>query len=113
MSEAVGVQLGRRIKELREAARLTQSELASLSLKSVETISNFERGKTMPSIHTLASLSEHLNCSMDDFFNSIPSPREVDDKTILTIASRTKLLTERDKVLLLGFVDLLLANSRR
>ena len=50
MSANVSTQIGNRIKELREAAQLTQAELAALSLKSVETISNFERGKTMPSL---------------------------------------------------------------
>ena len=72
MNDSIDLQLGLRIKQLREAAQLTQADLAAIELKSVETISNFERGKTTPSIATLFVLARHLNCSVADFFNQAP-----------------------------------------
>jgi transcriptional regulator with XRE-family HTH domain len=113
MEESVGIMLGRRLRELREAARLTQAELASLSLKSVETISNFERGKTVPSVITLASLARHLDCSMADLFTTVKSAPKSDDPLVSTISGKAKLLDERGRSLLQGFIDLLVTNSRR
>jgi transcriptional regulator with XRE-family HTH domain len=70
MSDRIGIRLGRRIKQLREARGLTQAAFAQVSRKSVETISNFERGKTTPSLHTLSQLAKLLNVEMADFFDA-------------------------------------------
>ena len=112
MADLIGITLGARIKELREAAQLTQANLAALSLKSVETISNFERGKTVPSVSTLHELARHLGCSVSDFFDgdAVPQP---DDPMVAAIVNKSRLLDEHDRTLLAGFVDLLLTNSRR
>ena len=88
MTDTVAIELGLRIKELREAASLTQAELAKLSLKTVETISNFERGKTLPSVRTLVALAPHLDCSPADFFSKLSlEPRSFDPATIAIGAS--------------------------
>lgn len=113
MTDTVAIELGLRIKELREAASLTQAELAALSLKSVETISNFERGKTLPSVRTLIALAQHLDCPPSAFFSTLPAqPHPADPRTTM-IMNKAKLLNESDKELLVGFVELLLAKSRR
>jgi transcriptional regulator with XRE-family HTH domain len=111
MSDVVAIHLGRRIKQLREAAQLTQAELAKLSLKSVETISNFERGKTVPSVLTLSALARHLDCSVADFFSSVPPAPQHADPVARAVANKSKLLSDRDRTLLAGFLDLLVANS--
>lgn len=82
MSEAIEIALGKRIREMREAAGLTQSELAALTLKSVETISNFERGKTIPSVRTLAAIAERMECSIADFFEKNQMSAKADDPAI-------------------------------
>ena len=111
MSDDVAIELGRRLKACREAAGLTQADLAALSLKSVETISNFERGKTLPSVRTLHVLAQHMGCSVADLFSdSVP---RVEDPFAATLVNRSRLLSDRDKALLTGFLDLLVANSRR
>jgi transcriptional regulator with XRE-family HTH domain len=113
MSDSVGIALGQRIKQLREAAGLTQADLASLALKSVETISNFERGKTTPSIETLDVLAKHLDCSIADFFSASAPSRKVEDPLLQVLVTKAKLLDRRDRRLLEGFIELLVANSRR
>lgn len=112
MEESVGIILGKRLRELRVAAHLTQAELATLSLKSIETISNFERGKTIPSIITLASLAKHLDCTLADLFATVKSNPKSDDPVVSTIIGKAKLLGDRDRTLLQGFIDLLISNSR-
>lgn len=113
MTDTVAIELGLKIKELREAASLTQAELAALSLKSVETISNFERGKTLPSVRTLVALAQHLGCSAADFFSTMPVEPRLADPVATTVVNKAKLLSEPDKELLVGFVELLTAKSRR
>lgn len=78
MSEALRNQLGGRLRELREARGLTQAQLAHLLGKSLETISNFERGKTLPSLVTLEQLAGVLGVSMQDFFSDRVIKRPAD-----------------------------------
>lgn len=111
MSEKIEIQLGKRIKELREKAHLTQAELAQLSMKSIETISNFERGKTIPSVRTLAGLASLLGCNIADFFKStkIPDRNGVHNVTQMKL----KLLDLKDRDLVNDFVELLMKRNRR
>lgn len=112
MVDDVAIMVGRRLRSIREATGLTQAELAALALKSVETVSNFERGRTLPSIRTLALLAERLDCSVADFFDlSAVRPRH-DDPFIAAVTLKSKLLSERDKTLLFGILDLMTSQSR-
>jgi transcriptional regulator with XRE-family HTH domain len=70
MSEQLRSQLGNRLRELREKHGFTQQQLAQAIGKSWETISNFERGKTLPSLVTLEQLAGLLRLSMRDFFDN-------------------------------------------
>ena len=64
---------GNRLIELRKEKNLTQDELADLLCKfwnedeaiSPLTISSYERGRTLPTLTTLISLSRIFNCSTD------------------------------------------------
>ncbi len=103
-------ELGKRIKELRDAAQLTQAELAALSLKSVETISNFERGKTIPSVQTLYTLAEKMNVSVSEFFDDEP-PRSQTEPLDKAIHNKVPLLDTSDKELLLGMMDLMVSRQ--
>lgn len=109
MSESVGKALGQRIRELREAARLTQADVAQLAMKSVETISNFERGKTVPSVATLVLLAKHLRCSVGDFF----SGEKVASCDIDPIGLKMGILDERDRRIIGSLIDVLIAEGRR
>lgn len=112
MVDDVAIVVGRRLRGIREAAGLTQAELAALALKSVETVSNFERGRTLPSIRTLALLAERLDCSVADFFDLSPIAPRHDDPFIAAVTLKSKLLNERDKTLLFGILDLMTNQSR-
>lgn len=113
MAATLGIALGHRIRELREHARLTQANLAQLTLKSVETISNFERGKTIPSVRTLATLARHMDCEVADFFKTGGPKRADMDPTAAALGSKLKLLDTKDRALLLGIAELLAARGRR
>lgn len=57
--------VGIRVKELREAASLTQEQLAEKIDVSVQYISRLERGTVGMSMNTLASMCEVLKVSAD------------------------------------------------
>lgn len=58
--------LGKRLKECREAARLSQSQLArELGLKSREAVSQWESGKSSPENERLRSAAVLFGCSYD------------------------------------------------
>lgn len=106
MQDDLGKRLGRRIKQHREAAGLTQNDLAQLMLKSVETISNIERGKVLPSVRTLALLAEELSVPMSAMFDDVAvASRRSDVET--AIASKSRLLNEDNRALVLAIVELM------
>jgi transcriptional regulator with XRE-family HTH domain len=60
--------VGRKIKEARNSAGLTQRELAHQSNVSVNTLSLLERGQTSPTIATLQKLADSLSVEISYFF---------------------------------------------
>jgi transcriptional regulator with XRE-family HTH domain len=58
--------LANNLKRLRENKGLTQEKLASLCKVSPECICQYEKNKRKPSIDILRSLSQALDCSVDD-----------------------------------------------
>lgn len=64
-----------RIKTIRRRRGLTQEGLAERISRTVDAISNLERGKSLPSFETLEKLSEALDVPLRDFFDNEP-PRQ-------------------------------------
>ena len=61
-------QVGVRIRVFRKQRGLTQEGLAARIDRSVETISNLECGRSLPSFETLVRLAESLDVPIRDFF---------------------------------------------
>lgn len=68
MSTDLKRQIGVRLRTYRDARGLTQEQLAAMINKTTETVSNIERGKTLPRLETLARISECLNTPLVNFF---------------------------------------------
>lgn len=60
--------MGMRIKSLREAANLTQVQLADKLNVLSTTISNWETGVALPKTTILPQLAETLGCSIDELY---------------------------------------------
>lgn len=112
MAVKLEVQLGHRIKSLRERAKLSQADLARLSGKSVETISNFERGKTIASVRTLALLAQQLDCTIADFFITAAPAKPAIDDSMRPLGARLKMMDARDRQLLASIAELLARRGR-
>ena len=63
------MEIGKKIKRLRQEKFLTQDELASRCELSKGFISQLERDLTSPSISTLIDILEVLGTNLKDFFN--------------------------------------------
>ncbi|AWB07759.1 XRE family transcriptional regulator (plasmid) [Azospirillum humicireducens] len=70
--------VGLRVKEARVARSLTQEALADLVGRTVEAVSNIERGRTFPTIETLEQLGRHLDVPIQYFFEDVE--RKVSDR---------------------------------
>ena len=61
---------GMKVQIARKRLKLSQQEVAELIDRSIETVSNIERGKTSPTVETLERLCNHLNLPILDFFDN-------------------------------------------
>ncbi|WP_163526655.1 helix-turn-helix domain-containing protein [Halobacillus ihumii] len=59
---------GHRLKELRKAKGMSQSQLAESLNSSRSYISQIEGGHVNPSINFLTRIAEKLDCSVQEFF---------------------------------------------
>lgn len=61
-------QIGTRVRAARRTKKLTQEALGGLIGRTTETVSNIERGETLPTLPTLEVLSRHLAVPLAEFF---------------------------------------------
>ena len=58
--------IGRRIAELRDARGWSQEELAGRLRVSRQTVSNWERGKTLVDVQSLAAMADEMGCPLSE-----------------------------------------------
>src|ERR671935_180435 len=90
---SAGVRLGERLRQLRVAAGLTQSELAGTRF-SKEYVSQIERGKTRPTRETVEWLAQQLGVDADFLQNGVSTDER---SRIETMLARAEALSEAHK----------------
>lgn len=60
--------IGLKAQEARRRRGLSQAQVAERIGKSIDTVSNLERGFTWPALQTLAAYAEAVECSVAEFF---------------------------------------------
>lgn len=63
-------QLGQRIKNLRKEKKLSQEDLAERIEKSVDTVSNIERGKFFPRLDTAIEIANAFDIELFEIFQT-------------------------------------------
>ncbi|MGE5463971.1 MAG: helix-turn-helix domain-containing protein [Syntrophothermus sp.] len=76
-NDAVSVNIGERLRELREARNISMRTLAARSGLSANALSMIERGKASPSVSTLYKLADALGISITSFFASATERQQV------------------------------------
>ncbi|MCX6082423.1 MAG: cupin domain-containing protein [Chloroflexi bacterium] len=86
--QAISIDVGTRLRQLREARNVSMRTLATMSGLSANALSMIERGKTSPSVSTLYRIAGALSVPVTDFF----SPEEIRKKIVfLKAEERTRL----------------------
>lgn len=75
--EAMSVDVGGRLRELRQDRNLSMRALARASGLSANALSMIERGRTSPSVSTLYKLAEAMGIPITAFFREEPPKNEV------------------------------------
>ncbi len=75
--EAVSVDVGKRLRQLRDDHGISMRRLATLSGLSANALSMIERGKTSPSVSTLYKLADALEIPITAFFSGVPEKEQV------------------------------------
>jgi transcriptional regulator with XRE-family HTH domain len=76
-------ELGIRIQALRKQRGLTQEELAEAVGRSVDTVSNIERGFSLTRIETALAIAVALKTTLRDLFDLEPLPSTAPEKRVL------------------------------
>lgn len=76
-SEAMSVDVGGRLRELRQERNLSMRALARASGLSANALSMIERGRTSPSVSTLYKLADAMGIPITAFFREEPPKNEV------------------------------------
>ena len=75
--EARSVDVGAKLRQLREERNKSMRKLATLSGLSANALSMIERGKTSPSVSTLYKLADALAVPITEFFSSEPDRSQI------------------------------------
>ena len=75
--DAVSINIGERLRELREARNISMRMLATKSGLSANALSMIERGRASPSVSTLYKFAEALGISITTFFGSDAERKQV------------------------------------
>lgn len=76
-NDAVSVNIGERLRELREARNISMRALATRSGLSANALSMIERGRASPSVSTLYKLADALGVSITSFFGADTQRQQV------------------------------------
>lgn len=113
MEMELGKRIGKRLRELREQRGWTQAEFAELTGKAVETISNMERGKSVPGLLTLEHFSRHLGVGLQELVRTDIVEERAGSQDAAVLVAAAKRLPMNELELVAGFIRLLDKQRRR
>lgn len=94
------IEVGKRVRQLREKAGLSQNRLAIKAGIAPSYIPDIEKGKKCPTVQTLDYICFGLGITLAEFFRESEEQKEL-NATIQTVISR---LTPNQQTLLMNFL---------
>ncbi len=102
---------GKQLRTYRRERDLTQEELAHMINRSVDALSNIERGLSLPSTETLIALSESLDIPLANFVKTLDPRPEAGSKELQKLRTElngiTKKMDERQLTIAIGQMKVL------
>ncbi|HEX6594167.1 MAG TPA: helix-turn-helix transcriptional regulator [Bacillota bacterium] len=100
--------IGKRIRNLRQAKGLNVTQLAKKAYISQTYLSDIETGRTAPSLDKLNIICEALDISLSQFFGDVPElPAD-----IIRIVESAQQLTDSEVKLLSNFLESIVERSK-
>lgn len=97
------IEVGKRVKQYRENAGLTQNALATRAGVAPSYIPDIEKGKKCPTVQTLGYICFGLGITLAEFFRDSDEQKELN----ATIQNLTARLSPKQQTLLLDFLKTL------
>jgi transcriptional regulator with XRE-family HTH domain len=107
--------IGDRIKELRKKQNLTQGDLAEKIGMTYVQIGRYEVRGAKPSSEVLSKLADALNTTTDYLMNgetTESNSKALKDKTILGLLQKIEGLGDKDKEMIITFLDAFLVKKQ-
>jgi len=101
--------VGKRIKDLRGQKKLSQEQLAELIERSVDAVSNLERGISLPNFETLERLSTALGVPVREFFEVHEDQNMHRAALLARLVDMGRSLTDRDLEVAVRQVEVLMS----
>ena len=103
-----------RLKKLRLAKGLSQTEIANILEVNPNNIGRYERGESNPNTKFLKALADCLDVSVDYLYDGVEEDAAVadlSDKELLEMFSKVENLSDKDKILVKEFLGAFLKNK--
>jgi transcriptional regulator with XRE-family HTH domain len=113
MATELGQRIGERIRQVREAAGITQSRLAVAVEKTAVSISNIERGQVLPGLVTLEAIATALGTSLRELIPRASQSADDDEtsQSAQDIKDQVARLGKSDRKILTRLIRLMLADG--
>jgi|SRR6185437_1675209 len=103
---------GKRLRECREAKKLSQQALGKLMKTSYTVIGKYERDETKPSIEVARNIANLLDTTVGHLLGETDSLNVLKDPAMLTRMNELNLLSEPDKGVILYAIDGLIRDAK-
>ena len=103
------VKFGKRLRKIRKDNGMTQETLADLLLLSVDSVSNFENGKSTCMPEHLTKICQIFNVSADYFYFEHDKKLAVDNTPLGSIISKLENCSEFDMERISQMINIILA----
>lgn len=106
--------IGEKIKTVREAKNLSQKEISNMVQMDQSQYSKIENGKTDPTTNTLEKIAKALGIELSELFISDTIFKDINsaDKTIMEKIRLIEMLDEKEQSSIYNIVDGLVASKR-
>ncbi len=108
------MELGKILKTVREAKKLSQKELAALLNMNQAQYSRIESGRTDPAFSAVVKIAKALGVSLTELFEANEIFKEINsyDKTLMEKISFIESLDDKEKQSIYNIVDSLIAKKK-
>lgn len=103
MKEDVKKYLGLKVRAIREAAGMTQEELAATCDVSWRTISNLERGTVVPDLVMIYKISQEFNISIDEMLDN----KIADNKSLSRLEKENQIIEKSERLMIIFWIILM------